>query len=201
MNKSRRYKRRKRDQPPRESTPSSAVRRKLPAFLSSLWSIVVGVSVMMTIMGTVYAFAPKVSVSSGATLDPLDPFEAPFIISNESYLPISDVTFACKASKIQPSEFAEEVAKERDGKIPILDSWSFGPGPRYVATTFNPGEKRTFICLSIAGLLKSPITSASIEISVTYRPAWILPKEERRFRFDTAMNKSGQLIWLPPRDH
>jgi hypothetical protein len=181
--------------------PSNKARKKLRGFITSSWSIIVGISVLMTIIGTIYAFSTRVSISSDVTLDPSDPFRTPFVISNDSYLPISDVTFSCKASNIQPNEFVDAFPPDQEGRVPRLGEWSLKPGPRYVADYLQPNEKRSFECLSIIGLLKHPITNASVEIFITYRPLWILWKQERQFKFDTQRNKDGQLVWLPPRHY
>jgi hypothetical protein len=176
-------------------------RKKLRRAITSVWSIIVGLSVLMTIIATVYAFSTKVSVTPEVTSDVSDPFRSPFILSNDSYLPITDVTFSCNANNIQPDEFVDDFPKGTDGQTPHLGSWTLKPGEGYKADYLAAGEKRTFECLSIAGLLKRKITSATIEINVGYRPVWILWKQERSFRFDTQRNKDGILIWLPQRHY
>lgn len=173
-------------------TKPSPISRKLRAFVSSSWKIVVGISVLMSVIGTVYAFGTRVSVSPEPISDRLDPYRSPFVITNDSYLPLSDVAFSCRAFNIQPNEVVDEIAKTQDGRPIKLES-TFGPGDAYVPFSLEPNEKRTFECLSAAMLLKPTITNASVEIVVTYRPLWILWKQERRFRFDAQANGEGKI--------
>lgn len=180
---------------------SRSATERFRALLTSFWGVIVGASVLMSIVGAIYSFSTKITISPETTLSPSDPFRTAFVISNDSYLPMSDVTFSCEASNIQPSQFVDEAPRGSKGRIPRLEGWSIEPGPGYRTDTLGPYEKRTFECLSAAMLLKHQLTSASIEIVVTYRPLWILWKQERRAKFNTERDKDGQLMWLPPRHY
>jgi hypothetical protein len=70
------------------------VLRWFPTLFSGL-RLVFTLVVALIGAGGVVALIPRVSMSPGSTLDPLDPFATPFGLKNDGYQTLSKITFAC----------------------------------------------------------------------------------------------------------
>jgi hypothetical protein len=148
---------------------------------TKLWAIV---GVLATISGVLSLF-PNISVAPATPLDPTNLFSTPFTISNDGYLPIYGVTFRCRIRRVH-SEGGGEVITSGKGIYPLRDP----------LTVMRSGEKSTVAC-PFPVTFDSPIVGADFDFVVAFRPIWIPWHRERFFRFGTAKNKEGQLIWLP----
>jgi len=178
--------------------PRPSRRIDLRRFYSSFWGIIVSISVILTIVGTIFAFFTKISVQPENSLTPPDIAMATFIISNDSLLPISDISYSCKTYNIEPSVFRKELQTDKEGRIGALDKIEILPGPAYVHSTLQPGDKESFDCWTGAiSVVEGPIQYADLEMIVSYRPLWILWKQERKFSFRTGKASDGKLIWIP----
>ncbi|HKQ06133.1 MAG TPA: hypothetical protein VJ464_13440 [Blastocatellia bacterium] len=166
-----------------------------------LWSLVVAISVLMTIVGTIYNFTPKVSVSPDTTFP--DPQVISFVLSNDSYLPLHEVIVSTSLKDIEPYVFNDDIQKkipsDDPNKVAGLGSLDISPGPNHIAETLNSNEKRSITFPLPRLLFKDPVTSATVEITIKYRPEWMPWYQERKFRFQGIGNKNGQLVWLPPK--
>jgi len=170
--------------------------------ISYTWSLVVGISVLMTIVGTIYALTPKISVQPYGSLNPADPFSTPFIITNDSTLPIHNVSSKYEANNIEGVEMEGE--KSECSTCPDISIGGFSSGDTQPIVQMEPGEKTPLFVggMTLAkpsGEIKdtSAATNAEIIITVKYRPDWIPWQQERRWKFITAMNVEGQLVWVP----
>ena len=116
-------------------------------------------SVVVTIVGAIYNFSPKVSVVPD--LNSEGPGFILFVLSNDSYLPIHDVEDFCSIQDIQPSRFIDRIEKPEmeanPDKMPGLGSMSIKPGPAFKRQTLKPNEKRSITCPIPGPVLKSPI--------------------------------------------
>lgn len=131
-----------------------------------------------------YAFSSKISVYPYSSLNLLDPFKTPFIIENKSYLPIHDVIFSCIVRKLESSE--------SDILIMNFNVKYDSPTIPYIAS----GEKTKTFCNNPFKPL-TPITSADIEVVVSYRPSFIPWQKQKSTRFSTIKDVKNNLIWLP----
>ena len=57
------------------------------------WALIVSTGVIVGLLTGPLVLIPRVTVTPSSTLDPSDPFSAPFIISNDSTFAIYDVKF------------------------------------------------------------------------------------------------------------
>lgn len=167
------------------------------SFSRRTWSIIVGISVLVTIAGGVYAFAPKVSVHSSESLNPADPFSTPFIITNESALALHNLTMSCEVDNL------EGLTSEGCESCPAMGLSGFGTEDSQPIPEFQPGEQATLLCSGMS--FSTPrgdfgpedTKNAVVTITVKYRPDLSFWTQEKKFRFGTAPTANGQLIWIP----
>ena len=166
-----------RPEPPH--TPPSLLRK----ILAKTWKGIVSVGVLVTLTG-LFSLLPKVSVSAAQLLDPQAPFSAPFIISNDGYLSIHDITFRCVVKYVE----------HKDGGRVIVSPHGITSGQ--VIATIDPGEKSTVAC-PFPFFSQSPIIGADVEFVLKYRPDFVFWHREKRSRFGLAKDKDGQFHWFP----
>ena len=133
-------------------------------------------------ISVLYDFSPKISVSPYQLLDGSDPFSAPFIIANEGYLTLQNVSAICSLEDIQ---FQNKTQFNDFGVLGRTD----------VAAIISPGEKMTVKCrLTETFSVPSKLATADILIVVKYSSLW---ERTRSFRFVTAKGADGSWHWLP----
>jgi hypothetical protein len=185
----------KRSRPPthdRAFKPSEKRRWKALFSISQGWSIIAGISVLMTILGSIYAFSPKITVTPMSPSYPADPLTTRFVIANDSYLPVYAVTLICDANKIHGAKMTDpSVTKDGQG----LNIGGFKVMNARPISEIDPGEKTTVDC--IATPADQPPDWARVDIVVQYRPALLPWYQERRFRFRTEKKHDGQFVWIP----
>lgn len=159
-------------------TPSLARR-----IVTKTWKGIVSVGVLVTLTGLL-SLLPKVSVSAARLLDPQAPFSAPFVISNDGYLPVHDITFRCVVRYVEHAD---------RGRV-IVSPHGITSGQ--VIAVIDPTEKSTVAC-PFPFFSQSPIIGADIEFVLKYRPDWLFWHREKRFRFGLAKDKDNQFHWFP----
>lgn len=148
------------------------------------WKSVFYILGVLAALSGALSFLPKISVTSSGPLDSLNPFSAPFIISNDGILPIYSVNIHIYPRNVRDASGAEVILKQgiksSNPPIPIM----------------APGEKVT-LGLPFPFIFQAPLISADIEYVVIYRPDWIFWHQCKQFRFGLTKNSSGSYIWLP----
>ena len=169
---------------PHQKKSKASKKKTLMPNLSLGWKIFVGLSVILTVIGSIYSFSPEVEVYPYSSLNPLDPFATPFIIKNNSYLSIYDVAFSCEPKNVDASASHSTF---------LGGETSFGKPP---IPFIDTGESSKSFCFFPVNFT-SPITSADINILVSFRPSFIPWRQKKRFRFTTEKDINGKLVWLP----
>jgi hypothetical protein len=157
--------------------------------ISQGWSILVAISVLMTILGSIYTLSTKITVAPINISYPADPLTTQFVIANDSYLPVYTVTLICDANKIHGAKMTDpSVSKDGQG----LKIESFKVKKAKPISEIAPGEKTTVDCIfTPADQLPDWVR---VDIVVQYRPALLPWYQERRFRFATTKNYDGQFV-------
>src|SRR5436853_5311136 len=101
---------------------------------SLAWKIVVAVSVVVGLLAAIVTFWPRIFVSSSSSLNPRTPFATPFIISNEGYAEVTDLSTQMLVRRVTVAEgkgIAIRDNKLYDSRaIPIA---AISPGGKYTA--------------------------------------------------------------------
>jgi hypothetical protein len=151
--------------------------------LSKFWALVVYVSVVLTIIVSLLSLSPSITVSSSQSLDVHDPLATPFLIRNESLLPIHSIKISCGINKIMYGDHVE-----------ISNSLIFYEMPPI--PILNRNEQKTFLC-DVPLKFQSPITSGDISIKVLYRPDYLFWHKRQSLRFVIRKDESGIMHWYP----
>lgn len=164
-------------QPPKNSYPISRVWKKAV-------SVMLGASAIASIISLLLSFLPQVSVRPEGKLDPKNPFSTPFVITNSGLTGINHVTFVCRL---------RHATNDQGGKIIAFDK---GVRPKgFVITEIKSGESAT------TGLpftwIGGTTASADFDFVIEYRPSFYPLKKQSTFRFATARQQDGTLVWLP----
>lgn len=157
--------------------------KQKPSVSSFFWKLLVGLSVILTIIAFFNSFYPKVSIATEASLDPLNPFRTPFIIENRSLLPIHSIecsffihNISAKKTKNLATNFTTQMANQPIKRL-------------------NAGEKSTaFVVFPFN--FSSPITYGDIDVMISFRPAYWPWRQEKIFHFVTEKDVNNNLRWL-----
>lgn len=139
--------------------------------------------VILGLIMAYFKFSTKLSILPSGPIDVSNPFSTPFILKNESLLPIYNV---------RPHRCI----------IRNINNRSMGINVNLVApaiTRIASGETTTFILpVSELGFENTQINYINIEIVVFYCAAFIpFYKKEKHVRFVTIKSKDGNLKWIP----
>ena len=148
-----------------------------------LFLIITTIGLFGSIAGILSVFA-NITVESDMPLTRGDLKSAPIIITNNSLVPIHDVTFICRA---------RELVNEKGGKI-IAYNKGVSP-PNFVVEKLGRNESTT------TGLpftfVAEKIVSADFDFVVTYKPFWLCPYTLKSpFRFASSQNDKGEIFLL-----
>ncbi len=192
MGKSRRRRRTRDDQSPKNEPHLQQKTRVFPRHTISMTLKVVGtvVTLLATSLGFMTGYlslVPRISVWQTQPLNPADPFSTPFIVSNDGPLGINLVKFSCLLLNVETAN--------RNRFINVrLSSESL------TVIGMEPGEKATVPCIfrqSIGLSDSDTIQTADVVIIVEFRPDFVLWRRTRRLRFVTLRSSDGNLYWYP----
>jgi hypothetical protein len=131
---------------------------------------------------------PRISVSPQSSLNPSDAFATPFGISNDGYLDLYDVKFACVLIEVDLVSGSKIVTPG-----PYGDKLGGFTTNSMAADVIEPTRKATITCPSPVPLA---ITKGDIIVSVSYRPEWLPFRRQKHIRFVTARAADGNLNWF-----
>jgi hypothetical protein len=155
---------------------------------SRIWkkavSVFVGASAIASLISFLLSFLPQVSVRPEGRLEPQNPFSTPFVINNSGLTSINDVTFVCRL---------RHAINDKGGKIIAYEKGvrPFG----FKISQITPGESST-VGLPFTWIGGTTV-SADFDFTLEYRPSYYPLKKLATFRFATARQHDGTLVWLP----
>jgi hypothetical protein len=173
-------------QPKNQENKGKALLQRLK-ILSPTGKFAASVALILAIVETYYAFSPKISITPTELIDTLNPYSTPFIIKNESLLPLRSIEPVWK--------FREIISK--NGK-PIYFN---GPYVRTVSPAIPSLESGESTSIFLPELYK-PIKEAKslnhldIEVVVLYRPYLLPYKRSKELRFVTIKGAGNTFRWI-----
>jgi len=156
--------------------------------ISPTGKLAAAIALFLTVVGAYYAFSPKLSINPSNSLDPTKPFATPFVVKNDSLLPIKSITLKCKFRKI--------TLQASDGDANLVGTKEAG-----FATNIPPipilasGEESTFM-LPYPPQFAQPVKFADVSAEVTYSPALLPFKKKALKRFVTVRAADGTFHWI-----
>jgi hypothetical protein len=166
--------------------PSTQFSLHLPKVLVHVWKSIVTISFVLGLFVTFLTLSPSVTVAPTQTLDLNDPLATPFIITNESLLPIHSVEILCRIKKIYSSTMNSGV-----------EDLSLGYAKPPIAI-LNQKEQNTFLCPPTFKF-KTPIDIGDITVDISYRPDFLFWRQNHSSRFVTGKDSTGVVHWYPPK--
>jgi hypothetical protein len=157
--------------------------------LSPTGKLAAGLALLLTIAGTYYAFSPKLSIYPTDSLDSTKPFATPFVVKNDSLLPITSIELNCRLQKVILNNKVTMLGSKEGENETTFKSINITPIP-----TLAPGEESTFF-LPFPDLTQT-VTFADISAEVSYSPALLPFKKKTLKRFVTMENSNGVLRWV-----
>jgi hypothetical protein len=173
--------------------PKSAVRvvREVSRKRSPLASLFGALAIVASIGGAYYSLAPRVVIRTPTTLDLKDPFANQFLIENEGYFSVYNVSYECTGQTFQDSgSYVPGVSFDALGLVTLPS----GPIRRLA-----PGESTPIGCLSATSVAPNAgtITRATASIDLKYEARWLPHSFVQPFRFETLSSPAGNLVWFP----
>lgn len=173
----------------RQQTSKSIPRLRL--FWNYFWAFFAGAATLFGILSYIH---PNISVTPLVEIDTTRPFSMQFIVTNNGYLTMHGVKYACAIDKIK-------------GRISI-ESYGGQPGinqssPRLIApqheTKKSLGPNHSDTVGIDFEILKEvePIEVADIGIIVSFYLGFIPIRKERIYHFVTRNTADGNLKWFP----
>jgi hypothetical protein len=147
-----------------------------------------------TLFGIISYIHPDVSVTPLIAIDASRPLSMQFLVTNNGYLTMHDISYACAIEKIK-------------GRITI-GSYGGPPGlnessPRLVAPQYKlgkslPPNQSDSVGIDFAMFRRAePIEMADIGIIISFRLGFIPFRQERLYHFVTQKCSDGKLYWFP----
>lgn len=166
-------------------TQSTSLGKIISKGILSGWRGLVGVSVLFSILSSLFFLPPRLSIEPGATVEKLNPFYTPFILANQGYFDLLDMEFTCGLGSVVL----------RDNQVPSISNIGFQIGGTEVPL-LGPG-KSTSIPFNRIFNKDMHIESADITVAVSYRYSWFPYVFTDTQAFKTRLNYSGELLWVP----
>ena len=149
------------------------------------------VSFLIGVVGFLFVVWPRISVYTGESLDPHDPFATPFIIKNDGYLPIRDIHYSITPKNIKfltPGRGQATIMGETDNVFIIV--------PLVKKLPLLGTNKTTAIFLPLPTEKPIDVKSADIYINLVYKPYLVPYTFSERHSFVTTVKKTGEYVWL-----
>lgn len=192
MSKRKSKKSRKRTNPPathqrnlgRTAPHVTGARKGVSHLWKRVFSVIVGASALASILSLFLSLLPQVSVRPEGRLDPQNPFSTPFVISNSGLTGINEITFLCRLRHATNDQGGKVIAYNKGGRL-----------AGFKISQIASGESAT-VRLPFAWIGGTTV-SADFDFVLEYRPSYYPLRKEATFRFATARQQDGTLVWLP----
>lgn len=145
--------------------------------------LVSGILGFVTIFGFLFLIYPRISVYPGTSSDAYGPFQTPFVVKNDGYLPIRDIQFSLTV----------DVAK-----VP-MPNWDISNNTINILPVIIPKlspNKTSVVASHLFMKLPPVVTHAEIHINLKYKPYLVPFVFTYTTRYTTDKTASGTFIWL-----
>jgi len=163
--------------------------------LLSIWRYVIAFAAgAATLFGILSYLHPNISVTPLMAIDASRPLSMQFLVTNNGYLTMHDVTYACAIEKIKG-----QVTFGSYGGPPGLTKKS----PTFVAPqhesgkSLGPNHSDTISVDFDLFRQADPVETADIGIIASFRLGLIPWRQERLYHFVTQKCSDGKLYWFP----
>jgi hypothetical protein len=146
------------------------------------WKLVLFFLGLLGTLSGILSLLPKISVEPSPPMQSNNLLTAPFVISNDGFLPMYKVSYFVKLRHIENA---------KGGKV--ITNYERGMEPSgFSIPSLMPGEKAT---TGLPNPFGEPTVSGDIDFVVTYRPSWLPWEQKKVFRFGGSKESDGKLVW------
>ena len=150
-------------------------------------NLVTFLSIVGTLVGILIVFWPRVTVESEkSSIDPLNPYAIPFVITNTGFLPLTNVQPAVGVCESGEPQALEDLCKGSLQKRLAFKGWFI--------KKMRMDDKYTMRLDD--GLKFEKFGGANISIVITYQPWFLWFSMEKEFRFFTRLEEDGTISWI-----
>jgi hypothetical protein len=172
-----------------ETVATNEQRAPKKRVIQILKRVVAAAALLLITVEFVLTNVPKLSVDVSRSLRPDDPIATAFSVSNDSMLPIYDVTVGCEIARLDIPSPRKTVSK---GPTTVYF-------PESRAEILPPGHKMTVPCgRAVASRLDNEERLeflTEVFLVVTYRPKWLLWHKSEAFPMKTEKSENGTWVW------
>lgn len=147
-----------------------------------MFSFVLGI---LSLVGGYALFHPHVSLDPGEPLNPGDPFSTQFNVTNEkNVFSVHDLSSICWTESVETSNHVRIKG--------------FGRSSPHSIFTLEPNAKSTLDCppwISGFGAWAGDVTTAFIEIDISYKQDWWPTRQTEKYPFRGVRNYQGVVHW------
>ena len=164
-------------------TARTSNKRNQPPSKSKAFSkkIIGSTLAIIAVVGFFFTVWPRISLTPGVSLDLHKPFETPFIIKNDGYLPLYDVQYSLTAERME-----------------WMDGNTFtnvGGNTGNLIEKLDPNKSSALFVNRIFKLPPNNVKNVRIFIQVTYKPFLLPFRFTDRIRFKAEINANREYIW------
>jgi hypothetical protein len=144
--------------------------------------IVGAVSFLIGIAGFLFLVYPRISVYPGISLDLRNPFQTPFMIKNDGYLPLYNIKYSLIAERME-----------------LVNGTTFinsGGSINNTVDKLSPNKSSALFMNRIFAMPPNFVKYARVFIHVTYRPFLMPFTFTEHIRFKTEINANGEYVWF-----
>jgi len=143
------------------------------------------ISSLVGIFGFLFLVYPRISLHPGESLNSHDPFQTPFILKNDGYLPIFNIDY-----ELNPEEI-KDMRRNR-----IIGGTIRGMSNMKNISKLNPNKTSPLFISRTIVMPPDSIQYAVIQISIKYRPFLVPFTFSEKIRFKVERKNTGEYIWL-----
>lgn len=153
-------------------------KRRVPRMMLGLISFLVG------IFGFLFLVYPRIALYPGESLNSHNPFQTPFIIKNDGYLPIFNVDYLLNVENM------EDINKNR------ITIGSTDQSNRGVIARLNPNKTSALFINRTVVVPLDYIKYIEANIIIKYKLFPVSPIFTEKIRFKTERKNTGEYIWF-----
>ncbi|MGD0891948.1 MAG: hypothetical protein ABR923_10470 [Terracidiphilus sp.] len=153
-----------------------------------IWVPILGILALYGSIGTYVALRFDLSVLPYETIDPVDPSETRFLVTNEGPFSIFNVFYMCKYIPAIPTQ----------PDTPLI---AYGIAVPYPISSVRSHGNFVVYCQNPDGVPRPLKEGALLDVEVSYTPKFLRWQSRRGGAlFLLKYDKSGKAVWLPVRD-
>jgi len=136
----------------------------------------------------IHSVLPAISVHPSSSLEPSDPFSAPFIIVNNGSFSIYDVKISF------PVNYLKTAKQSGEADVTLTDSDLIVDGANEIK---SHASLTTFLAFNRIFGEMGKLEKSDIELTIKYRPKFIPHVFKKSFNFYSHQASDGTVTWLP----